>query len=73
LTTLLCDLRFFITDSLNVCVHRDFEVCMAQQFLNNFRVLAVRVQDSAERVTKGKPTDTLFLKPRVEVASYKPS
>jgi hypothetical protein len=44
---------------LNVCVHRDFERCMTQQFLNHFRVLAVGVQDGAERVAKRMPTDTL--------------
>src|SRR5215813_13242012 len=59
-TTLLCALRFssLIAHRLNVCVHRDFEICMAQQFLNHFRVLAVGVQDGAERVAKrtlGKP------------------
>lgn len=32
---------------------------MAQPFLNDFRVLAVAVQDRAERVTKRMPTDTL--------------
>jgi hypothetical protein len=32
---------------------------MTQQFLNDFRVLAVSVQDGAERVTKRIPTDTL--------------
>jgi hypothetical protein len=34
---------------LNVSVHRDFEVCMTQQFLNDFRILLVGVQDGAER------------------------
>jgi hypothetical protein len=32
---------------------------MTQQFLNHFRVLAVGVQDGAERVAKRMPTDTL--------------
>jgi len=32
---------------------------MTQQFLNHFRVLAVSVQDRAERMAKRMPTDTL--------------
>jgi hypothetical protein len=32
---------------------------MTQQFLNDFRVLAVGVQDGAERMAKRMPTDTL--------------
>lgn len=32
---------------------------MTQQFLNDFRVLAIGVQDGAERMTKRMPTDTL--------------
>ena len=31
---------------------------MTQQFLNDFRILAVGVQDRAERVTKRMPTDS---------------
>src|ERR1043165_4845886 len=50
---------FLIAHRLYVCVHRDFERCMTQQFLNDFRVLAVSVQDGAERVAKCMPTDTL--------------
>jgi len=50
---------FLITHSLNVRVHRDFEVCMTQQFLNDFWVLTIGVQDRAERVPKCMPTDTL--------------
>jgi hypothetical protein len=38
--------------------HRDFQICMTQQFLNNFRILAVGVQDRAERMAKRMPTDT---------------
>jgi len=32
---------------------------MTQQFLNDFRVLAVGVQGGAERMVKRMPTDTL--------------
>ncbi len=35
---------------------------MTQQFLNDFRVLAVGVQDRTERVTKRMPADTLFIR-----------
>ena len=32
---------------------------MTQQFLNDFRILAVGVQDGPERMEKRMPTDTL--------------
>ena len=59
LDNLALRLPFLIAHSLNVCVHCDFEVCMTQQFLNDFRILAIRVQQGAERMTKRMSTDTL--------------
>jgi hypothetical protein len=59
LDNLALRLTFLITHSLNVCVHGDSKVCMTQQFLNDFRVLAVGVQDGAESMAKRMPTDTL--------------
>ena len=51
----------FVQGHLNVSVHSDFEICMTQQFLNDFRILAVGVQDGAERMTKRMPNRYAWL------------
>jgi SNF family Na+-dependent transporter len=53
-----CRRRFFSKfRSRNVSVHSDFDVCMTQQLLNDFRILAVGIQDGVERVAKRMPTE----------------
>ena len=49
-----------IRHSLNVSVPRDFQSSVPKQFLNNFWILSIGIQDRAERVTKRVPADMLL-------------
>lgn len=49
----------FVRHSLDVSVHCDLEIGMAQEFLNDFRVLSIGIQDRPKRTTEGVPADAL--------------
>ena len=45
---------------MDVSIHGDFQSRVTQQFLNDFGVLSIGIQDRAERVTEGVPADSLL-------------
>jgi hypothetical protein len=69
LHNLVLRLSLFVRHSLDVGVHRDLEIGMTQEFLNDFGVLSIGIQDRPRRMVEGVPADTLS-KPILSAARF---
>jgi hypothetical protein len=61
----LVRLSLFVRHSLDIGVHRDLEIGMTYEFLNDFGVLSIGIQDRPKGVTKRMPASFGLLAPHL--------